>query len=62
MTGLDITDPNSDGFVFNSEVIEKQGAWGLFHEIGHNRQQDWWSKYSILSRLYESECSFPHSI
>ena len=41
---MDVSDPSSDGFLFNSERLEKLGNWGLFHELGHNMQQDWWSK------------------
>jgi hypothetical protein len=41
---MDISDPKSDDFLFNSDQLEKKGAWGLFHELGHNMQQDWWSK------------------
>jgi hypothetical protein len=45
---LDVSDPKSNDFIFNSEELEKKGAWGLFHELGHNMQQGWWSKYSIF--------------
>ena len=44
VTGMDVSDPKSEGFLFDGERLEKKGAWGLFHEIGHNLQQDWWSK------------------
>ncbi len=42
---MDVSDPKSEDFLFNSGHLEKKGAWGLFHEIGHNLQQDWWSEY-----------------
>ncbi len=44
MTHMDVSDPKSKDFLFNSEELEKKGAWGLFHEIGHNMQQGWWSE------------------
>ncbi len=44
---MDVSDPKSNDFIFNSEELEKKGAWGLFHELGHNMQQGWWSKYSL---------------
>ena len=47
VTHMDVSDAKSKDFVFNSEQLEKQGAWGLFHELGHNMQQGWWSKKSI---------------
>ncbi|CAF1503058.1 unnamed protein product [Adineta steineri] len=43
VTHLDVSDANSEWFLFNSEHLEKEGAWGLFHEIGHNMQQGWWT-------------------
>ncbi|CAF3004510.1 unnamed protein product [Rotaria sp. Silwood2] len=43
VTHMDISYPNSDDFIFNSEKLEKKGAWGLFHELGHNMQQGWWT-------------------
>ena len=45
---LDVSDPTSECFLFNSEELEKTGAWGLFHELGHNMQQDWWSKCKAI--------------
>lgn len=45
VTHMDVSDPNSDGFLFNAERLEKLGNWGLFHELGHNMQQGWWSKF-----------------
>jgi hypothetical protein len=48
---MDVSDPKSEDFLFNSERLEKKGAWGLFHEIGHNMQQGWWSKCENHSEL-----------
>ena len=44
---MDVSDPESDNFMLNYDVLKEKGAWGLFHELGHNMQQDWWSKYFI---------------
>lgn len=44
VTHLDAFDPQAEGFLLNSRELEKKGAWGLFHEIGHNMHRDWWSK------------------
>ena len=44
VTHMDVSDPQSESFLFNSDRLEKLGSWGLFHELGHNMQQDWWSK------------------
>ncbi|CAF3336682.1 unnamed protein product [Rotaria sp. Silwood1] len=43
VTHLDITDPKSEYFLLNSDILEKKGFWGVFHEIGHNMQRDWWT-------------------
>lgn len=45
VTHMDVSDPNSEGFLFNCDRLETNGNWGLFHELGHNMQQGWWSKY-----------------
>lgn len=45
VTHMDVSEPKSKDFLFNSEQLETKGAWGLFHELGHNMQQGWWSKY-----------------
>jgi hypothetical protein len=42
---MDAGDPKSKIFVFDMNTLEKEGAWGLFHELGHNRQKSTWSKY-----------------
>lgn len=42
---MDVSDPKADHFIFNCEQLETKGSWGLFHELGHNMQQGWWSKY-----------------
>ncbi|CAF4444136.1 unnamed protein product, partial [Rotaria magnacalcarata] len=43
VTHMDVTDPQSDEFLFNIHVLKKKGWWGVFHEIGHNMQRDWWT-------------------
>ncbi len=53
---MDISDPQSKDFIFNIDTLEKEGSWGLFHEIGHNRQKPSWSKRDLLitySYIYE---------
>ncbi len=55
VTHMDVSDPKSDGFLFNSEELERKGAWGLFHELGHNMQQGWWSKSSFLFCKHSSK-------
>ncbi|CAF1425627.1 unnamed protein product [Adineta ricciae] len=43
VTQMNIADPKSDQFVFNTNFLKKNGSWGIFHEIGHNLQRDWWT-------------------
>ncbi|CAF3443400.1 unnamed protein product [Rotaria socialis] len=43
VTHMDVTDPQSDKFLFNIHVLKKKGWWGVFHELGHNMQRDWWT-------------------
>ncbi|CAF3783478.1 unnamed protein product [Rotaria sp. Silwood1] len=43
VTHLDVTNPEAEHFLMNSDNLEKNGSWGLFHEIGHNMQRDWWT-------------------
>ncbi|CAF1043285.1 unnamed protein product [Didymodactylos carnosus] len=43
VTHLDVCRPDSTYFILNLEHLEKDGAWGLFHELGHNMQQKWWT-------------------
>jgi hypothetical protein len=45
VTHMDAADPKSKIFVFDMNTLEKEGALGLFHELGHNRQKSTWSKY-----------------
>lgn len=61
---MDVSDHTAEHFIFNSEHLEKKGAWGLFHEIGHNLQRDWWSMYPIVfaSRAMNNELFFFFSI
>ncbi|CAF1174913.1 unnamed protein product [Rotaria sp. Silwood1] len=42
VTHLDVTDPESEYFLFNGDCLERNGFWGLFHELGHNMERDWW--------------------
>jgi hypothetical protein len=49
---MDISDPKSKYFVFNIDILETEGSWGLFHELGHNRQKSSWSKFILLSHMY----------
>jgi len=56
VTHMDVSDPQSNDFIFNINTLEKDGAWGLFHELGHNRQKSSWSKRDLLtaySYIYE---------
>lgn len=46
---MDVSDPKAQSFIFNIDILEKEGAWGLFHELGHNRQRSWWSKYILFT-------------
>ncbi|CAF3448381.1 unnamed protein product [Rotaria sp. Silwood1] len=43
VTHMDVSDPFSEGYILNSNKLEKNGAWDLFHEIGHNMQRDYWT-------------------
>jgi hypothetical protein len=43
VTSLDVSDPKNDNFIFNLPSLQKNGQWGVFHEIGHNMQRDWWT-------------------
>ncbi|CAF3768377.1 unnamed protein product [Rotaria sp. Silwood1] len=43
VTHLDVSDPNGNGFLLNGPALERNGSWGLFHELGHNMQRDWWT-------------------
>ncbi|CAF4569935.1 unnamed protein product [Rotaria sp. Silwood2] len=43
MTHLDVCDPKSNEFILNGPHLKKNGCWGLFHELGHNMQRDWWT-------------------
>ncbi|CAF0877594.1 unnamed protein product [Rotaria sordida] len=43
VTRMDVSDPNAENFLLNSDILEKKGSWGLFHEIGHNMQRGWWT-------------------
>lgn len=41
MTHMDILDESEFNFL-NINTLKKEGNWGLYHEIGHNRQlEDW---------------------
>ena len=36
------------------ETLKSDGSWGLFHELGHNRQRPWWT----FSGTGEVTCNF----
>ena len=40
---MNVADPQVEEFIFDTNELKKNGAWGLFHEIGHNMQRDFWS-------------------
>ena len=44
VTGMDVSDPKSNDFLFNCERLETIGSWGVFHELGHNMQRSSWSE------------------
>ena len=49
---MDVVDPSSRAFMLNAEYLKDKSIeptpgglrWGMFHELGHNMQRDWWSK------------------
>ncbi|CAF1025581.1 unnamed protein product [Didymodactylos carnosus] len=43
VTHLDVCLPESKDFILNLKCLQKNGSWGLFHELGHNMQRDWWT-------------------
>ncbi|RMH02779.1 MAG: hypothetical protein D6702_07720 [Planctomycetota bacterium] len=46
MTWLDVTRPAAGrrlGLVVDVERLEREGSWGHFHELGHNRQRPEWT-------------------
>ena len=46
VTGLDVADPTAtgtDAFLLNNDALLSKGAWGMFHELGHNFQRDTWT-------------------
>ena len=43
VTHLDIADPNASCFVLNTTHLQLHGLWALFHELGHNLQNDKWT-------------------
>ena len=44
MTMMDVADPKRpDLFLLNPDVVLEKGCWGMFHELGHNFQRDWWT-------------------
>lgn len=43
VTHLDITEVQSKEFVMNSTRLRGEGWWGLYHELGHNMQEDTWT-------------------
>ncbi|CAF4250193.1 unnamed protein product [Rotaria sp. Silwood2] len=45
VTHMDVIDSNPEYFLLDSDNLEKNGYWALFHELGHNMERDWWSNY-----------------
>ncbi|CAF3700216.1 unnamed protein product [Rotaria socialis] len=43
VTHMNVSDPESEDFILNGKKLRENGAWGLFHEMGHNMQRDWWT-------------------
>ncbi|KXJ20900.1 TRPM8 channel-associated factor homolog [Exaiptasia diaphana] len=43
VTHLDITEVQSKEFVMNPVQLRGEGSWGLYHELGHNMQDDAWT-------------------
>lgn len=43
-SGYPIMGPVSSGSALvNKTILDKQGNWGYFHELGHNHQRMWWT-------------------
>ena len=39
----EITNPKAEKFVLNKERLLTTGAWGIYHEFGHNLQKGYWT-------------------
>ncbi|CAF1376311.1 unnamed protein product [Rotaria sordida] len=55
VTGMDVSDPHAEGFILNGNELEKNGAWGLFHEIGHNLQRDSWTYDGTMKSVFKRQ-------
>ena len=45
MTWMDVVTPSNGRLapILDLQLLRKQGNWGYFHELGHNRQRGWWT-------------------
>ncbi|MFT7516753.1 MAG: hypothetical protein ACI84O_000538 [Myxococcota bacterium] len=45
MTWLDVVTPSNGrpAPLIDLKLLRKDGNWGYFHELGHNRQRGWWT-------------------
>jgi hypothetical protein len=45
MTWMDVVTPSNGrpAPVLDLRLLRKDGNWGYFHELGHNRQRGWWT-------------------
>lgn len=43
VTHLDVAQPSHPEFLLAGRHLRESGSWGIFHEIGHNMQQDAWT-------------------
>ncbi|CAN5441938.1 hypothetical protein BH11ARM2_BH11ARM2_25580 [soil metagenome] len=54
MTWIDVVDLS-----LNAERMRKEGSWGHFHELGHNRQEEAWTfdgTGEVTNNLYTLRC------
>ena len=47
---MDVVNPTIRAFMFNTDYLKDKSVeptpglrWGMFHELGHHMQRDWWS-------------------
>ncbi|OII75364.1 uncharacterized protein cubi_01885 [Cryptosporidium ubiquitum] len=44
LTHLDIVEEHLEtGGLLDLKTLKKEGNWGIYHELGHNRQSDYWT-------------------
>jgi hypothetical protein len=43
VTSMDVATQSNKNFIFNLTKMKTVGEWGVFHELGHNMQRDWWT-------------------